>query len=109
MMRSTDEQLDEIIKRSKVVREKSNIQRNLRISAGVTCLCAALMITLFFYLPKLTGASNEPAMQRYGSLLLAAPYIGYVMVGVIAFALGICVTLFCVYLKKLKGKEHVKP
>lgn len=105
-MRSTDEQLNEIIKRSKIVREKSNIQKHLRISAVATCLCVALMVTLSFYLPEISGVYSEPTMQRYGSLLLAAPYIGYVMVGVLAFALGICVTLFCVYLKKLKSKEQ---
>lgn len=45
-------------------------------------------------------------MRQYGSLLLAAPYTGYVVVGVIAFALGICVTLLCICWKALKQKER---
>ena len=45
-------------------------------------------------------------MHRYGSLLLAAPYIGYVIVGILAFALGICVTLLCIRLKELREKER---
>ena len=45
-------------------------------------------------------------MQHYGSLLLAAPYTGYVVVGVLAFALGVCITLLCIHWKALRQKER---
>jgi len=45
-------------------------------------------------------------VQNYGSLLLEEPYMGYVMVCVLAFALGVCMALLCVHWKALKQKEQ---
>lgn len=42
------------------------------------------------------------------SLLIFAPYWGYVLSGVIAFALGIAVTLLCVHLKELKKERELE-
>ncbi len=105
-MRSTDEQLNEIMKRAEAVKEKRTIRRSLRMRALSACLCAVLLTVVSFYLPRLDPAAQESGMQRYGSLLLAAPYIGYVIVGILAFALGICTALFCIRLKELKDKER---
>lgn len=105
-MRSTDEQLREIMRRAKIVKEKRIIRRHLHAYCCASCMCVALLIAVCFYLPRLSVIQAAPDMQRYGSLLLAAPYTGYVVVGVLAFALGICVTLLCVHWKALKQKER---
>lgn len=105
-MRNTDEQLREIMRRTDVVKEKRTIRKHLRMSVLSACICAVLLTVVSFYLPRLSAASQESGMHRYGSLLLAAPYIGYVVVGILAFALGICVTLLCIRLKELREKER---
>lgn len=105
-MRSTDEQLREIMKRADVVKEKRTIRKSLHMRALSACVCAVLLAIVSFYLPQINTVPLESSMQRYGSLLLAAPYIGYVVVGILAFALGICVTLLCIRLKELKAKER---
>ena len=105
-MRSTDEQLQEVLRRAEIVKEKRSIRKRLHASAIASCACVALLIAVCFCLPQLTVVSENAAMQQYGSLLLAAPYTGYVVVGVIAFALGVCVTLLCLYWKALKQKER---
>ena len=105
-MRNTDEQLREIMRRGELVKEKRSIQKRLYASALASCVCAALLIAVCFCLPRLTATPENAGMQQYGSLLLAAPYTGYVVVGVLAFALGICVTLLCIHWKALKQKEQ---
>lgn len=105
-MRSTDEQLREIMKRAEVVKEKRTIRKSLRMNALSACICAILLTVASFYIPRLNSAPQENGMHGYGSLLLAAPYIGYVVVGILAFALGVCVTLLCIRLKELKEKER---
>lgn len=107
-MRSTDEQLQEIMRRAEIVKEKRIIQKHIRASALASCICAALLIVVCAYLPRLTIVQETPNMQQYGSLLLAAPYMGYVVVGILAFALGVCVTLLCVHWKRWKQKERVR-
>lgn len=105
-MRNTDEQLQEIMRRAEIVREKRSMRRRLYASTLASCVCAVLLIAVCFCLPQLTVMSESPGMQQYGSLLLAAPYTGYIVVGVLAFALGVCVTLLCIHWKALKQKEQ---
>ena len=105
-MRSTDEQLREIMRRAETVKAKRILRKRVQTSAIASCTCVALLIAVCFYLPRLSVIQAAPGLQQYGSLLLAAPYMGYVVVGVLAFALGICVTLLCTHWKALKQKER---
>jgi len=105
-MRNTDEQLREIMRRAGTIKEKRAIRKHLLASAAASCLCGILLIAVFMYLPRLTTVSQDFSAQRYGSLLLTAPYMGYVMVSLLAFALGICVALLCIFWKKLKETER---
>ena len=105
-MHNTDEQLQEIMRRAEIVREKRSMRRRLYASTLASCVCAVLLIAVCFCLPQLTVLPESSAMQHYGSLLLAAPYTGYVVVGVLAFALGACITLLCIHWKALRQKER---
>lgn len=107
-MRSTDEQLREIMRRKDEVIEKQSIRRHLHACALAACACILLLVMTAVSLPKITTDSLDHATRQYGSLLLAAPYMGYVVVGVLTFALGICVTLFCIRWKELEQKEREK-
>ncbi len=104
-MRSMDEQVNEILSRREVVREKRVNRRILAANAIASCVCVILIIASSFCLPKLAVTQSENGASQYGSLLLAAPYVGYVIIGVLAFALGICVTLFCCSWKKFREQE----
>ena len=105
-MRNTDEQLQEIMRRAETVKEKRSIRKRLRASALASCVCVILLIAVSIYLPRLTAISQDTAAGQYGSLLLGAHYTGYIVVGVFAFALGVCITLLCLHWKALRQKEQ---
>ena len=105
-MRSTDHQLQEILKRAEFVRERQVIHRQILTDALASGVCVMLLIVVSVHLPQLVSIEQDQAIQRYGSLLLAPPYMGYVVVSVLTFALGVCVTLLCVHWRKLKEKER---
>ena len=105
-MRNTDEQLQEIMRRAETVKEKRSIRKRLRASALASCVCVILLIAVSIYLPRLTAISQDTAAGQYGSLLLGAHYTGYIVVGVLAFALGVCITLLCLHWKALRQKEQ---
>lgn len=105
-MRSTNEQLQEIMKRSEKVKYKKNLQKRVQASAIATAACLLLMFVAAAYLPHLSAVSDDYVSQRYGSLLLAAPYMGYIVVAFLAMILGVCATLCCIYWKELNKKEH---
>ena len=52
-----------------------------------------------------TGAARDSV---YGSFLLSPEAGGYVLAAVIAFALGVAVTLFCLKRKKLSSEDKKK-
>ncbi len=108
-MRSSDEQFSVILARAGRLREVQAARK-----AVVTCLlscaaCLALMITVICYIPRITAADITTAPAQYGSLLLGASYMGYVVVGVLAFLLGVCVTLLAKHLRRLREKERGEP
>ncbi|MBP5462058.1 MAG: hypothetical protein J6Y20_08045 [Lachnospiraceae bacterium] len=94
-MRSTDEQLNIIMQRADEVREKRSGRKQVIGFAVAAVACFAMIIIVSAFLPRVTDATTDNSAQHYGSLILAAPYMGYVVIGVLAFALGICVTLLC--------------
>ena len=105
-MRNTDEQLHEIMRRSEIVREKRALRKRVLISAAASCVVTALLIAALVYLPWLKVISKSVNAPQYGSLLLSAPYMGYILIMLLAFALGICLTLLCVFCGRLVRKDR---
>ena len=65
-----------------------------------------LMPLLFFLVIGLfPGSGTASAGSVYGAFLLSREADGYVLAAVIAFALGVCVTLLCARKKKNKTQS----
>ena len=45
--------------------------------------------------------------QLYGSLILSTPYLGYVVIGILTFVLGVLVTILCLHLNDLRALNTV--
>ena len=105
-MRNTDEQLHEIMRRSEIVREKRVLKKRARLSAAASCVFAALLAAVLLYLPRLRVVAQEVTQPRYGSLLLSKPYMGYILIVLLAFGLGVCIALLCVFRWRLARKER---
>ena len=88
----TEEALSEILCRSDriIVRR---FRRACRLLSGTAGGLFALLALVIAALPG--GPASASAGTVYGSFLLSAEAGGYVLTAVIAFALGIAVTLLC--------------
>ena len=95
-MRSIDEQMKEIRSRAGAAR------RGAALSAASVCLWLILAAAVSLLR---TAPAAGMAGAQYGSLVLASPFPGYVIVGVLAFALGICVALLCREVRSRKRKD----
>ena len=111
-MRSTDEYMNEIMKKSEIIKEQHTSKIVAAIEAACSLGCLALMVLVAELAPGLTANGNVAAEVHYGSLILKASYMGYVVMGALAFLLGILVTLLCVQVKhhrelsKKYGEQH---
>lgn len=97
-MRNTDDQLLEIRERSAKLKVERKKRRSVLLSGISVCFClvliAAAAVSMSF-VPEDSVINNG----IYGSLILTGRHLGWVVVGVLAFLLGVCVTLFCVRLR----------
>ena len=105
-MRSIDEQFREITRRADNLREKRILQRRVYVSSLAVTVCILLLITVCAFLPRINDIPQSNPYGQYGSLLLPTAYVGYVLIGTVAFALGICSAILFVNIREMKQKER---
>lgn len=101
-MKSSDMQFAEIMNRSETVKEHRLLKKKITIEGIVMALLIVMMIAASWSVPMLKDTVTEVTEQHYGSLYMVTPYLGYVIIAIIAFALGVCMTILCMHLKRLK-------
>lgn len=102
MKYTTEEALEEIRKRKEKITEK----RNRRMMAGMTAAAAVLTAALVALIGLFSGEGMTYSDSVYGSFLLSREAGGYVLAAVIAFVLGVVVTLLCLKWKKLRREKE---
>ena len=101
MRYTSDQAVKEVLRRSARISKK----RERRVGTVLSCAAAALFCALLAVTALLSGGSPAPAGTVYGSSILSPSAGGYVLIGVLAFALGATVTLLCV---RYRGKRLAK-
>ena len=99
MKYTKDEALNEILKRGRKIREK----RNKRITDALSTATVISTFILFLSISIFTGNAVTGTNSAYGSFLLPTEVLGYVLVAVIAFVLGVIITVIA---RKNKWKEN---
>ncbi|MBQ9827068.1 MAG: hypothetical protein IJM62_00130 [Lachnospiraceae bacterium] len=105
-MRNSDDQLREILKRSNIIKKKSELKYRIVTDAVSVCACIAVCIAAAVMMSVRGEAVPGAAAQHYGALVLKSSYMGYVVIGTAAlFALLLFVLIFMHYrdIKKLDG------
>ena len=102
MRYSTEEAMCEILHRS----EKITNRRNHWQQMALSCTAGVLGIVLIALIAMLPG---ETAMNlnasTYGALMAGKEKGGYVLIALVAFVLGVTVTLACLRYRKKKSNE----
>ena len=99
-MRSADEQLRLIRNKAAGLRRR----RQALLWEGGCAVCLLAAVFLRFLLPGVGAGAALPEGAAYGSLILTSPMVSCIVVAVLAFALGICVTLLCVHRREQGGE-----
>ena len=106
-MRSHEERVAETKRRiSKIEREK-RLRRNKITMASAVAACLVLLIGASLAMPGIaaniqTGdySGFETAASMYGGGAL-----GYIVIGLLAFLLGVCVTVLCFRLRQMSRED----
>ncbi len=88
-MRSVEEQMKEINRRRTIYTEQKKIRR----LTGLATVLGILLISAMLYIPGVRGNVETVNLSYLGSTILGPEAGGYVIVALLAFALGVTVTL----------------
>lgn len=105
-MRTTDERLAAAKRRAEEIKrqERSLHSRIAAVSGAAACL--AVILGLALAIPSVTARFS--GADYYGGMtasLFSGESLGYLLVGLLAFALGVCVTVLCVRLHERERGE----
>lgn len=102
MKYTTEEALVEIMKRRDQIIIRRD-RRACRMLSGTAGALVAVLVLVIALLPgKVTVASSGSV---YGSFLLSQEAGGYVLASVVAFALGVAVTLLCLKIRERRKDQ----
>lgn len=108
-MRSTEERAAAVRRRVAQIERRKRQRRNRIAALSSVAACFAVIVGMSFVMPgiseKLTAgdyAGYETAASIFGGSAAA----GYIIIGLLAFVLGVCVTVLCFRLKVFQKKNE---
>lgn len=102
-MRSTDERIAAVQMRSRALKRQRDHRRGIVATGLSAAACVAAIFGLAFYIPDAIGdASAIPSgtSGAFGSIVASNGALGFIVIGLVAFCLGVAVTLLCVKIRE---------
>ena len=107
-MRSHEERVAETKRRiAKMEREKRR-RRNTIAMASAVAACLALLIGASLAMPGIATriqAGNYSGFETAASIFHGGAALGYIGIGLLAFLLGVCVTVLCFRLRQMSRED----
>ena len=107
-MRSHEERVAETKRRiAKIEREKRR-QRNTITMASAVAACLALLIGASLAMPGIAASirtGNYSGFETTASIYGGGAALGYIVIGLLAFLLGVCVTVLCFRLRQMNREN----
>ena len=107
-MRSYEERVAETKRRIAARQREKRLRRNTITMASAVAACLALLIGASLAMPGIaaniqTGdySGFETAASMYGG----GAALGYIVIGLLAFLLGVCVTVLCFRLRQMNRED----
>ena len=106
-MRTNKERQQLIYRRTQELRSKERRKKQCMFSVCSVALCLMLVIGIGSFMPRVVkqaSAGNIDYTMGTASMLGHYEALGYICMGVLAFALGVCVTVLLYRLRRVE--EH---
>ena len=107
-MRSHEERVAETKRRIAKMEQEKRLRRNTITMVSAVAACLALLIGASLAMPGMaakiqTGdySGFETAASMYGG----GAALGYIVIGLLAFLLGVCVTVLCFRLRQMNRED----
>lgn len=104
-MRNIEEQITEIQRRENAQRREKGARR-IGLFTGLSCTaCLCLIVAVAQVLPTLQIQMSGQTSVYYGTAIMGNPVVGFTIIVLLAFALGVCLTLLCLTVRRRKNRR----
>ena len=108
-MRSYEERVAETKRRIAKIEREKRLWRNTITMASAVVACLALLIGASFAMPGIAAsiqAGDYAGFETAASMYGGGAALGYIVIGLLAFLLGVCVTVLCFRLRQMNHEDR---
>ena len=107
-MRSHEERVAETKRRIAKIERAKRRRRNTITMASAVAACLALLIGASLAMPGIAAniqTGDYAGFETAASIFHGGAALGYIVIGLLAFLLGVCVTVLCFRLRQMSRED----
>ena len=107
-MRSHEERVAEAKRRIAKIEQEKRRRRNKITMISAAAACLALLIGASLAMPGIAAnihTGNYSGFETAASIFHGGAALGYIVIGLLAFLLGVCVTVLCFRLRQMNRED----
>ena len=107
-MRSHEERLAETKRRIAKIEQEKRRRRNVITMASAVAACLALLVGASLAMPGIAASiqtGEYSGFETAASIFHGGAALGYIVIGLLAFLLGVCVTVLCFRLRQMNRED----
>ena len=107
-MRSHEERVAETKRRIAKIEREKRLRRNTITMASAVAACLALLVGASLAMPGITAniqTGDYSGFETAASIFHGGAALGYIVIGLLAFLLGVCVTVLCFRLRQMSRED----
>ena len=107
-MRSHEKRVAETKRRIAKIEREKRLRRNTITMASAETACLALLIGASFAMPGIAAriqTGDYAGFETAASIFHGGAALGYIVIGFLAFLLGVCVTVLCFRLRQMNRED----
>ena len=107
-MRSHEERVAEAKRRIAAGEQENRRRRNTITMASAVAACLALLIGASLAMPGIAAniqTGDYSGFETAASIFHGGAALGYIVIGLLAFLLGVCVTVLCFRLRQMHRED----
>lgn len=107
-MRTNEERIDLINKRTSELRKKRHARNTAALHSLSLIACISVIVGSGLAVNNVEIGFEAPPLGRVGaaSVLSQNPAVGYILMAIMAFSLGVCMTLFFFHMDTARKAKH---
>ena len=107
-MRSHEERVAETKRRIAKIEREKRLRRNTIAMASAVAACLVLLVGVSLAMPSIAASiqtGDYSGFETTASIYGGGAALGYIVIGLLAFLLGVCVTILCFRLRQMNRED----